>query len=79
MGRLKNSEYWKQFQSTLPMQGVTRQCPTICQYILHISIHTPYAGSDESAEEKLHGSFLFQSTLPMQGVTLFITRSITLS
>ena len=60
-----------QFQSTLPMRGVTQK------YVVdtpngRISIHTPHAGSDLPCflSNILHSQF--QSTLPMRGVTLII-------
>ena len=57
-----------QFQSTLPMRGVTELGDEYSR-LKAISIHTPHAGSDEKADVRLGTSELFQSTLPMRGVT----------
>ena len=56
------------FQSTPPMQGATQDIEV--RFSKHnVSIHAPYAGSDQG--EKNHHRLLpgFQSTPPMQGAT----------
>ena len=58
-----------EFQSTLPMRGVTNQL--FCfWYHQRISIHTPHAGSDIALLFLRLHLCIFQSTLPMRGVTL---------
>ena len=56
------------FQSTLPMQGVTYERKDHA-WQQAVSIHTPYAGSDDEALPMTEALPAFQSTLPMQGVT----------
>ena len=64
-----------QFQSTLPMRGVTELGDEYSR-LKAISIHTPHAGSDEKADVRLGTSELFQSTLPMRGVTVDVMQDV---
>ena len=57
------------FQSTLPMQGATVYDDDKL-ITLAISIHAPYAGSDDFSTSLAVERKIFQSTLPMQGATV---------
>ncbi len=56
------------FQSTHPLQGVTRFINNFKRRFL-ISIHTPFAGCDRPTLFLFVAVGLFQSTHPLQGVT----------
>ena len=58
------------FQSTPPMQGATRSGPVLVYYGRRVSIHAPYAGSDDDVIKNAVFDITFQSTPPMQGATL---------
>ena len=56
------------FQSTLPIQGETRQ-PAGSGDECYISIHSPYTGRDAEKIGPYTFQITFQSTLPIQGET----------
>ena len=58
------------FQSTPPMQGATR-CIRLYTFVYPVSIHAPYAGSDNMTKKQGTSTISsFQSTPPMQGATI---------
>ena len=59
---------WKQFQSTLPSRGATKDLRRFRDQF-SISIHAPLAGSDVVAGHTIPLYRLFQSTLPSRGAT----------
>ena len=56
------------FQSTLPLRGATYGAG-FAVMVLHISIHTPLAGSDLCGMPIDYAAEKFQSTLPLRGAT----------
>ena len=58
-----------QFQSTPPMQGATKEAREELEK-MRVSIHAPYAGSDEIDSHSPSKETMFQSTPPMQGATM---------
>ena len=67
-----NPERWRRaewkFQSTPPMQGATVFMSDKIVKI-KVSIHAPYAGSDQETSTSMSPRSSFQSTPPMQGAT----------
>ena len=62
-------EQVKLFQSTLPMQGATKQDWRIAHNAFQSTL--PMQGATRAALEALNFVQLFQSTLPMQGATYY--------
>ena len=64
-----NHLYFEMFQSTPPMQGATATY-YIDEQHRNVSIHAPYAGSDNRRTLRFDVDEQFQSTPPMQGATV---------
>ncbi len=66
--KTKEQQVWidLQFQSTLPMQGVTREIACLPHHFV-VSIHTPHAGSDSVLPARRRGGWSVSIHTPHAG------------